>query len=76
MEVPWVARDRPAKWENGALDRTRTYDPQLRKLMLYPLSYERFLRLMIPQGSLGSNPLAIAGHGHPSIPQRSPRRLA
>ena len=25
----------------GALDRTRTYDPQLRKLMLYPLSYER-----------------------------------
>jgi hypothetical protein len=29
--------------EDGALDRTRTYDPQLRKLMLYPLSYERIL---------------------------------
>lgn len=26
---------------NGALERTRTSDPQLRKLMLYPLSYER-----------------------------------
>ena len=25
----------------GALDRIRTYDPQLRKLVLYPLSYER-----------------------------------
>lgn len=25
----------------GALERTRTSDPQLRKLMLYPLSYER-----------------------------------
>ncbi len=25
----------------GALERTRTFDPQLRKLMLYPLSYER-----------------------------------
>ena len=31
----------------GALDRTRTYDPQLRKLMLYPLSYER-MSLMTP----------------------------
>ena len=27
--------------EFGALERTRTSDPQLRKLMLYPLSYER-----------------------------------
>jgi hypothetical protein len=26
---------------SGALERTRTSDPQLRKLMLYPLSYER-----------------------------------
>ena len=29
------------KGEFGALERTRTSDPQLRKLMLYPLSYER-----------------------------------
>ena len=28
---------------DGALERTRTSDPQLTKLMLYPLSYERRL---------------------------------
>lgn len=28
-------------WEGGALERIRTSDPQLRKLVLYPLSYER-----------------------------------
>lgn len=33
----------------GALDRTRTYDPQLRKLMLYPLSYERERFGIIPK---------------------------
>lgn len=27
--------------ESGALERIRTSDPQLRKLVLYPLSYER-----------------------------------
>jgi hypothetical protein len=35
------------KW-NGALERTRTFDPQLRKLMLYPLSYERVRRVSVP----------------------------
>jgi hypothetical protein len=34
--------------DNGALERTRTSDPQLRKLMLYPLSYERVRRKIIP----------------------------
>ncbi len=33
----------------GALERTRTSDPQLRKLMLYPLSYERVRRRIVPQ---------------------------
>ncbi len=39
----FVLAERSAKLrlKLGALDRTRTYDPQLRKLMLYPLSYER-----------------------------------
>lgn len=32
----------------GALERTRTSDPQLRKLMLYPLSYERARNDRIP----------------------------
>ncbi len=36
--------------EEGALERTRTSDPQLRKLMLYPLSYERVWKL---KGYLG-----------------------
>lgn len=30
----------------GALERTRTSDPQLRKLMLYPLSYERVKQIV------------------------------
>ena len=34
--------------KNGALERTRTSDPQLRKLMLYPLSYERLALKMYP----------------------------
>lgn len=33
----------------GALERTRTSDPQLRKLMLYPLSYERIQRIRLYQ---------------------------
>ncbi len=33
---------------DGALERTRTSDPQLRKLMLYPLSYERVRGKRIP----------------------------
>jgi hypothetical protein len=34
----------------GALERTRTSDPQLRKLVLYPLSYERARTPMVPFG--------------------------
>lgn len=33
---------------DGALEWTRTTDPQLRKLMLYPLSYERARKEIIP----------------------------
>lgn len=33
---------------NGALERIRTSDPQLRKLVLYPLSYERARPNMVP----------------------------
>ncbi len=32
----------------SALERTRTSDPQLRKLMLYPLSYERVRGWIVP----------------------------
>lgn len=45
MGVPNVARRENNRGiqvgKFGALERTRTSDPQLRKLMLYPLSYER-----------------------------------
>ena len=34
----------------GALERIRTSDPQLRKLMLYPLSYERLRPKDTPKG--------------------------
>jgi flagellar biosynthesis protein FlhA len=37
------------KEESGALERIRTSDPQLRKLVLYPLSYERARASKIPQ---------------------------
>lgn len=40
--------------KNGALERTRTSDPQLRKLMLYPLSYERLRLEIIPNAHLAS----------------------
>ena len=36
-----VASNRTPKPKNGALERTRTSDPQVRNLVLYPLSYER-----------------------------------
>lgn len=55
---------------SGALERTRTSDPQLRKLMLYPLSYERERKKSVP-GSNGASlvrtelitPTRLAGDG-------------
>ena len=38
----------------GALERIRTFDPQLRKLVLYPLSYERAQTKMVPDGHLAA----------------------
>lgn len=37
---------------NGALERTRTSDLQVRNLLLYPLSYERTRFERIPQPSV------------------------
>ncbi len=39
--------------QSGALERTRTSDPQLRKLMLYPLSYERARAVILPWSHTG-----------------------
>lgn len=42
--------------ESGAPERIRTFDPQLRKLVLYPLSYERARKQMVPDDGHGLVP--------------------
>lgn len=45
-----------ASQESGAPERIRTFDPQLRKLVLYPLSYERARKQMVPDRALDPTP--------------------
>lgn len=57
--------------ENGAPERTRTSDPQLRKLMLYPLSYERVMEeITRPEATKGGG----VASNLPSRPANAPRR--
>lgn len=51
---------------HGALERIRTSDPQLRKLVLYPLSYERVERkdtclVLFHLSPLRPNPFVVSG---------------
>ena len=47
--IPVQGRKSVKEMSFGAPERTRTSDPQLRKLMLYPLSYGRVPHKIIPE---------------------------